>query len=473
MLNQKRSIIKQRVKYAISDFIMTSLALFVFNIVRYELLLAHTFGSLWSYLGSRVLVLEQIFVPIGLMGVYFLSGYYNRPFRKSRLQELLVTTVTAAVNTVIIFLIFLINDPAPKRRTEYLVIFLLFAILLIFTYIGRVAITISSLRYERYHASPVRTVIIGNSHASRKMKKRLDKDRSNINYEVVGFVPVEGEHDVIDDGPVVNFSDINDFCRGNDVEQIIIALEHYDDTTVLRILDRLFPIGVPVKITPGILSYVTAGIRIDDIMAQPLIDLTSPRIGDFSVNVKRAFDVTLSFLALVILSPLLLGVAIAVKMTSKGPVFYRQERMGRRQKPFTIYKFRSMYVNAEKSGPRLSNDNDPRVTDFGRFMRKYRIDETPQFWNVIKGDMSIVGPRPEREFYIRQILSQAPYYCLVYQVRPGITSWGMVKYGYASTIKEMVGRTKYDLMYITNMSIPLDLKIMLFTIKTILSGRGK
>lgn len=452
---------------------MTSLALFVFNIVRYELLLAHTFGALWSYLGSRVLVLEQIFVPIGLMGVYFLSGYYNRPFRKSRLQELLVTTVTAAVNTVIIFLIFLINDPAPKRRTEYLVIFLLFAILLIFTYIGRVAITISSLQYERYHASPVQTVIIGNSHASRKMKKRIDKDRSNVNYEVVGFVPIDGENDVIDDGPVVSFSDINDFCKDNDVEQIIIALEHYDDTTVLRILDRLFPIGVPVKITPGILSYVTAGIRIDDIMAQPLIDLTSPRIGDFSVNVKRAFDVTLSFLALVILSPLLLGVAIAVKMTSKGPVFYRQERMGRRQKPFTIYKFRSMYVDAEKSGPRLSNDNDPRVTDFGRFMRKYRIDEIPQFWNVIKGDMSIVGPRPEREFYIRQILKQAPYYCLVYQVRPGITSWGMVKYGYASTVKEMVGRTKYDLMYITNMSIPLDLKIMLFTIKTILSGRGK
>lgn len=452
---------------------MTSLALFVFNIVRYELLLTNTFGSVWNYLCSRTLVLEQIFVPIALMGVYFISGYYNRPFRKSRLQELLVTAVTAAVNTAIIFLIFLINDPAPKRRTEYLVIFLLFAILLIFTYIGRIAITVSSLRYERYHASPVRTVIIGNSSASRKMKKRLDKDRSNVKYEVIGFVPIDGEHDVIDNGHIVNFCDINKFCEENDVEQIIIALEHHDDTTVLRILDRLFPIGVPVKIAPGILSYVTAGVRIDDIMAQPLIDLTSPRIGDFSVNVKRAFDVTLSSLALILLSPILIGVAIAVKVTSKGPVFYRQERMGRRQKPFTIYKFRSMYVDAEKAGPRLSNDNDPRVTDFGRFMRKYRIDETPQFWNVIKGDMSIVGPRPEREFYIRQILKQAPYYCLVYQVRPGITSWGMVKYGYASTVKEMVGRTKYDLMYITNMSIPLDLKIMLFTIKTILSGRGK
>ncbi|MDE6669241.1 MAG: sugar transferase, partial [Muribaculaceae bacterium] len=164
--------------------------------------------------------------------------------------------------------------------------------------------------------------------------------------------------------------------------------------------------------------------------------------------------------------------AILVRHSSPGPVIYSQVRIGYRQRPFDIYKFRSMRQDAESEGPRLSSEADTRVTPLGRVMRKYRLDELPQFWNVLKGDMSLVGPRPEREFFIRQIVRKAPYYTLVHQVRPGITSWGMVKYGYASTIEQMVERTRFDLIYLSNMSTLVDFKIMIYTVKTILTGRG-
>ena len=168
-----------------------------------------------------------------------------------------------------------------------------------------------------------------------------------------------------------------------------------------------------------------------------------------------------------------MSIAALVKISSKGNIFYSQERLGKRGVPFHIYKFRTMEMNAEKDGiPQLSNENDVRITKIGSFLRKYRLDELPQFWNVLKGDMSLVGPRPEREYFINQIIKKAPYYALLYQVKPGITSMGMVKYGYASDVDGMVNRLKYDLIYIENMSILNDLKIMVYTVKTIITGKG-
>ena len=204
-----------------------------------------------------------------------------------------------------------------------------------------------------------------------------------------------------------------------------------------------------------------------------MIDLTTPRLSDFSQNIKRTFDILFSLIAFILLFPILIAVALWVKLDSEGPVFYSQERVGRHHRPFKIIKFRTMRTDAEKDGPQLSSDSDSRITKVGRILRKYRIDELPQLFNVLKGDMSIVGPRPEREFFINQIVKKVPYYSLVYQVRPGITSWAMVKFGYASTVEQMVERTKFDMVYINNMSLLLDMKIMIYTIRTILSGAGK
>jgi len=189
-------------------------------------------------------------------------------------------------------------------------------------------------------------------------------------------------------------------------------------------------------------------------------------------NSKRMIDVLVSVLVLIICSPLYIFTAIGVKLSSPGPVFYRQIRIGRYGRPFRIFKFRSMYVGAEKQGIALSKENDSRITPFGKFLRKSRLDEIPQFYNVLIGEMSLVGPRPERKYFIEQILPIAPQFVLLHRVRPGITSWGQVKYGYAKNVDEMIERLKYDIIYIENMSLYLDVKILIYTIKTVVLGKG-
>ncbi len=217
---------------------------------------------------------------------------------------------------------------------------------------------------------------------------------------------------------------------------------------------------------------MTSAIHLKDIYGEPFVDLTSPAISESAKNIKRLSDILVSSLILMVFSPVYLCLALMVKINSKGPVIYSQERIGLKQKPFKIYKFRTMVVDAEKDGPQLAEKDDPRITTVGSFLRKYRLDELPQFWNVLKGEMSLVGPRPERQYYIEKIMQEAPYYALVYQVRPGITSWGMVKYGYATNVRQMIERTRYDLLYMSNMSLFVDLKILIYTIKIVFSGRG-
>ena len=257
------------------------------------------------------------------------------------------------------------------------------------------------------------------------------------------------------------------------VSQIFISPETFNDRTVLSYLYRLFPLGTSIRIAPDTLDYVTSSIHLQDIYAEPFVDLSGPRLGESSKNIKRLIDIFFSLTALIMLAIPVMVIALMVKHSSPGPVFYRQRRIGYRQKPFNIIKFRTMYTDAESNGPQLTSDSDSRITPIGHILRKYRLDEVPQFINVLKGDMSIVGPRPEREFFIRQIVEKAPYYTLVHQVRPGITSWGMVKYGYASSVDQMVARTRYDLVYLANMSVSVDFKIMIYTIRTVLGGKGK
>ena len=472
----KRGIPKTRqlLRYIFSDLITGAIAFWVFDIIRFYLLKVNTdFNfSLWSFLGSSKLIIEQCVVPPCLLAIYWLSGYYNRPFKRSRLQEFFTTLFSAMVTTVIIYLVLLINDQTGSRRINYELILILFGLMFIITYIGRFIITTYALHQFKKDHWHINVLIMGNSPVSRKVASQLKAVKRDARYYICGFVEIPGEHSVSDSENVIGFDDLQKVYLEKNIDQVILAPEFHDDKKVMKLLSVLFPLKIPVKISPDTFSYVTSAIRLNDIYAEPFVDLTGPSISECSKNIKRTFDVFVSAIILVVLSPLYLLLAILVKTGSKGPAFYSQERVGRFQKPFKIYKFRSMVEEAESSGPQLSHDSDTRITPLGRWMRKYRLDELPQFWNVLKGEMSIVGPRPEREYYIKQIIEKAPYYTLVCQVRPGITSWGMVKYGYASTVDQMVDRTRFDLIYLANMSLTVDCKILIYTVKTVLGGEG-
>ncbi|MBD5203284.1 MAG: sugar transferase [Bacteroidales bacterium] len=464
----------QRTKYVLCDLLMTGIAFCLFNVYRYFILhlATETSLSLFSYLGTTKLVMEQIFIPVCMLGLYWLSGYYNRPFDKSRLQEFVTTIFSSLLGSLLIYLALLTNDFISRAIVNYEMLLTLFLLLLFFLYLGRFSITQNAINKFYAHRWSINTVVVGNSRMARETAYRLARSSARLGYNILGFVSIPGERDVNDDRMTFSMDELPSLCEEGRVDQIIISTDGRDEEKVLQLLSLLFPLGVPIKITPDTFSYVTSGIRLQDIYGEPFIDLAAPSTSESAKNIKRFLDVLFSALALVILSPLLGVVAILVKRSSPGPVIYSQERVGYRKRPFRIYKFRSMYTDAEASGPRLSTDGDSRITPLGRILRKYRIDELPQFWNVLKGDMSLVGPRPERAYFIEQIVKYAPYYTLVSQVRPGITSWGMVKYGYASSVEQMVERTRFDLIYLSNMSTLVDFKIMIYTVKTVLTGRG-
>ena len=461
---------KQAGKYKLSDFISASVAWLLFNILRYEVFaIDEGADSLLDYLQYPGVLGGQVVIPLFWLVLYYFSGYYNKPFGKSRLTELFSTFITVLIGTVFVFFALLLDDIPRSIDIYYKLFFGMFGLQFFITYIPRLLITQSGMRKIKNREWAMKVLIIGAGGKA----VRIAHDLYRLGYDICGFVSEDERTPVKADRNQVlgTVEDIPVLMEKENVDEIVLAVESKNNKALLGILYSLYRYKRPIKVLADRFNMLSK-IQLRTIRGIPLVDVTDNNFSPAEQNIKLFLDKVCSVVALLLLSPLFAYIAWRVKKDSPGPVFFRQERIGYLGQPFWMYKFRTMYVNAEENGPSLSSEDDLRVTPFGRIMRKYRLDELPQFWNVLKGDMSLVGPRPERKYFIDEIVKTAPYYYLLHNVRPGITSLGMVKYGYAASVDKMVERMEYDILYYENMSLTLDLTILIYTVKTVITGKG-
>ncbi len=468
---------RQTAKYILWDAFAALVAWAVFFFYRKLSIEHNRFDDVNLVFQDRNFWWGIVLLPIAWCCFYAILGTYKNVFRKARLKELQMTFWASLIGVIVIFFALLLDDNIYSYRTYYVSFLMLFVLHFALTYIGRLCITSRTARLIHTRKIGFPTLLVGSGEKAYNTYLDLDSQAVYSGNLFVGFIKVNGYTDerLAQAMPYLGDTEaINSLIEKYNIEEVIFAIDDHDDTKITQIIRLLDSRDdVILKITPNMRDIVYGSVKLNSIFHSPLITINPRPMEEWQYSVKRLMDILLSLLALVLLSPVFLVTAIIVKCTSPGPIFYAQERIGYRGKPFKMHKFRSMYVDAEASGPALSSDDDPRITPFGRIMRKYRLDEIPQFYNVLKGTMSLVGPRPERQYFIDKIVERAPEYMLLHKVKPGITSWGQVKYGYAENVDEMVERLRYDLLYLENMSLATDIKILLYTVLIIFQGRGK
>ena len=471
MKNQR----KQRLLYILFDFLAAMAAWVLFFLFRKINIEAQVFGTdVPITLGPRFWI-GAIGLPFAWITLYYFTGFYKDMFRRSRLDDFIRTLLSSLLGVVVIFFLLILDDIIQDYTNYYSLALTLFLLHFTCVLIPRMILTSRTVGKVHRREIGFKTVMIGsNENAVDVYLDIVDQKRSN-GYEIQGFINVQWkEHYQLQDHlpHLGGHENMEAILIEQQVEEVIIALEPTEHEIIGDIVNRLSLLDVKISAIPSITDILTGKVKSTTIFGTPLLEVNHNVMPAWQQNVKQLMDIVISILALVILLPLSLALIIGVLLSSSGPILFKQDRIGRFGREFQIFKFRSMYHNAEENGPELSSKHDPRVTRFGQMMRKHRLDEIPNFINVLRGEMALVGPRPEREYFIDKIIKTAPHYTHLQKVKPGITSWGQVKYGYAENVQEMIKRLRYDILYIENMSLFVDVKILFYTVITIVKGRG-
>ena len=460
----------QTLKYILFDTISAATAWVLFFYYRIEQIDGKTINI------SNMFIKDIITVTIAWIFLYAFFGFYKNIYRKSRLREIGQTFASSVLGVTILFFSVLIDDFIVTYKQYYLSYLVLFVYHFGITAFFR--FFLSTITAYRIHNKIIgfNTLIIGSNEKAARLFTDLENEVKSSGHRIRGFVNVDEKTSYLlsnHTNHLGSFKKVKELIKQEKIEDIIIAIETSEHGKISAILNELENTRVFIKIIPDMYDILSGSVKMNSILGTPLIEVKHDLLPEWERLLKKGFDYLIASIAILLLSPVYLFTALMVKLSSPGPIIYKQERIGQFGIPFKIYKFRSMRTDAEKDGPQLSSKTDSRVTPWGKFMRKVRLDETPQFFNVLRGDMSFVGPRPERQFYAEQLIAKAPHYKHIHKVKPGITSWGMVKFGYAENLEEMLERLKYDILYIENMSFLIDLKIMIHTVLIIFQGRGK